>query len=135
MSNTSPPGDGRPRSDGGRRALGAFAERVAAGRLAAAGYRIVLRNVHLGVGEIDLVAEKDGMTVLVEVRARREGDLGSALWSLSAGKQQRMRRAAARFLQLHPELPQEARIDLVAVLISRTGRVEAIDIVENAVEG
>ena len=122
-------------ADGGRRALGSFAEQVAATHLVRHGYTIRQRNVHLGVGEIDIVAEKDGLTVLVEVRARRVGDLGSALWSLSARKQQRMRSAAERFLELHPELPQEARIDLVAVTLSRSGRVEAIDLVENAVEG
>ncbi len=118
-----------------RRQLGAFAERLASGYLEQRGYIIRARNVHLRIGEIDLVAEKDGVTVLVEVRARRQGDLGSALASLSRAKQHRMRIAAEQFLALHPEVPQEARIDLVAVALSRSGVFQSIDHIENAVEG
>ncbi len=118
-----------------RRALGAFAERLAAGRLENAGYRIVGRNVHAGPGEIDLVALKEGQTVLVEVRARRESDLGSALWSITPAKRRHLLAAAEQFLAAHPELPQEARIDLVAVTLDRGGKVIDLQIIENAVEG
>jgi putative endonuclease len=123
------------RSRDSRKALGAFAERLAAVELARRGYRIVARNVNLRVGEIDIVAVKDGTTVLVEVRARREGALGSPFESLTAAKQRRMVRAAETFISLHPELPQEARIDFVAVTLSSRGIVRSIEILENAVEG
>ncbi len=122
-------------ADGHRRALGAFAERLAAAFLEQRGYRIAARNVYLRHAEIDLIAEQNGVTVFVEVRARRQGDLGSALASLSRAKQHRMRVAAEHYLALHPEVPQEARIDLVAVSLSRSGKVERIDLIENAVEG
>lgn len=130
-----PRADDRNRSSDRRRALGAFAERLAAGRLENAGYQIVGRNVRAGPGEIDIVALKDGQTVLVEVRARREGDLGSALWSITPAKRRHLLVAAEQFLAAHPELPQEARIDLVAVTLDRGGKVTDIEIVENAVEG
>jgi putative endonuclease len=132
-SGAKPGANGRARTV--RRALGAFAERLAAGRLENAGYRIVGRNVRAGPGEIDLVALKDGQTVLVEVRARREGDLGSALWSITPAKRRHLLVAAAQFLAEHPELPQEARIDLVAVTLDRAGKVIGLQIVENAIEG
>jgi len=118
-----------------RRSKGTVAERLAAVYLEERGYQLVDRNVYLHVGEIDLVTEKDGLTVLVEVRSRHRGDLGSPLWSLTRAKQHRMRLAAERFLQAHPELPQEARIDLVAITFDGRGRVSACEIVENAVEG
>jgi putative endonuclease len=139
VSETVPRGSeeasGRRERPDQRRPLGAFAERVAAAHLERRGYRIVQRNVHLRVGEIDLVALHDGQTVLVEVRSRREGDLGTPLASLSRSKQRRMRLTAEAFLALHPELPEEARIDLVAVTLSRGGRVTGVDIVPNAVDG
>lgn len=134
---TEPSGDtfaGR-RAAARRKALGAFAERLAAGFLERRGYRIVARNVHLRVGEIDIVALKDGMTVLVEVRARREGALGSPFESLTRAKQRRMVRAAEAFIAQHPDLPGEARIDLVAVTLSPSGLVRSIELLENAVEG
>lgn len=128
VPGTSSPG-------GQRRALGAFAERLAAAYLEQRGYRIEARNVYLRHGEIDLVAEHNGVTVFIEVRSRRQGDLGSALASLSRTKQHRMRVMAEYYLALHPEVPQEARIDLVAVSLSRSGKVESIDLIENAVDG
>ncbi|HLZ71019.1 MAG TPA: YraN family protein [Dehalococcoidia bacterium] len=130
-----PAAAGPPRRPDTRRALGAFAERLAAGRLERAGYRIVGRNARAGPGEIDIVALKDGQTVLVEVRARREGDLGSALWSITPAKRRHLLTAAEQFLAEHPELPQEARIDLAAVTLDRTGKVIDVQIVENAIEG
>jgi putative endonuclease len=120
---------------GSRAALGAFAERLAAAHLESLGYEIVRRNVYMKPGEIDLVALKDGQTVLVEVRSRRDADLGTALGSLGPGKQRRMLRAAEKFLALNPDLPQEGRIDFVAVALTADGRVQRIDVVENAVEG
>lgn len=127
-------GDG-PGRDGGRRQLGNYAEGVAAGYLERHGYRVLQRNVYLRLGEIDIVALKDGLTVFVEVRARRDGDLGPALASLSRMKQHRMRIVAELFLAQHPELSQEGRIDLVAVGLSRAGAVTSIDLIENAVDG
>lgn len=124
-----------PRRRGARNALGAFAERLAAAHLQRRGYRIIARNVTLRIGEIDVVALKDGMTVLVEVRARRDGALGSPFESLSRAKQRRLVRSAELYVALHPELPQEARIDLVAVSLSGAGTVRSIEIMENAVEG
>jgi hypothetical protein len=38
-------------------------------------------------------------------------------------------------LQTRPDLPEEQRIDLVAVTLSRDGRVREIDVLKNAVEG
>jgi Holliday junction resolvase-like predicted endonuclease len=46
-----------------------------------------------------------------------------------------MHAAAGLFLALNPDLPQEARIDLVAVAVDRRGKVTRIDVIENAVEG
>jgi Holliday junction resolvase-like predicted endonuclease len=46
-----------------------------------------------------------------------------------------MRLTAELYLAQHPELPQEGRIDLVAVSLSRNGLVMSIDLIENAVEG
>jgi putative endonuclease len=118
-----------------RAGLGRFAERLAVAHLESLGYVLVARNAQLRIGEIDVVALKDGQTVLVEVRARRGAEADDALFSLTVGKQRRMRLAAERFLALHPELPQEARIDFVAVALSPGGKVLRIDVVENAVEG
>ncbi|MHB8575125.1 MAG: YraN family protein [Dehalococcoidia bacterium] len=122
-------------TSGPRQQLGAFGEGMAAAYIARRGYRVVARNVRFRVGEIDLVAIKDGMTVFVEVRSRRDDADGAALESISRRKQHRMRAAAELYLALHPDVPPEGRIDVVAVTLARDGTVRMIELVENAVEG
>lgn len=58
-----------------RRALGEAGEEVAAGYLAAEGWRILARRWRAAGREIDLVAERDGILALVEVKTRRPGGL------------------------------------------------------------
>jgi putative endonuclease len=65
-------------------------------------YRIVARRVKTPVGEIDLIAERFGTTVFVEVKTRRRGQ--SEAEALGKVNQQRLVRAAGYFLAKHPKL-------------------------------
>lgn len=116
-------------------ALGAFGERLAAGYLRRAGYEIVATNVGVRPwGEIDIVARRGAMLVLVEVRTRRGDRFGGAAWSVTEVKQRRMLRAAATYLAtLEPDTPP-ARLDVVLVHLDRRGRLIAIEHIESAVE-
>ena len=50
--------------------VGQWGEQAAADYLSAKGYEIMARNVRTPYGEIDLIAQKDGFTIFVEVKAR-----------------------------------------------------------------
>ena len=76
--------------DNGRRALGELGERLAAEHLLAKGYRIRERNFRTAAGEIDIVAEANGVLAFVEVKCRRGSSMGTAAESLSPAKQRRM---------------------------------------------
>ncbi|GLQ12281.1 UPF0102 protein [Devosia yakushimensis] len=65
-------------------------------------YRIVETRYKTPVGEIDLIAERFGVTVFVEVKARR--DAASQAETLEAINQQRIVRAAEYWLSRHPAL-------------------------------
>ena len=97
--------------DNGRRALGELGERLAAEHLTAKGYRIRERNFRTAAGEIDIVAEADGVLAFVEVRCRRGSSMGTAAESLSAAKQRRMLDMAEAYGQARDELPEQWRID------------------------
>lgn len=118
-----------------RQRLGAAAERYAAGLLTSKGYRVLARNLRRREGEIDIVALDGACLVFVEVRARRGDAAGSALESLAARKRARLAALAEAFAAEHPELPQERRIDLVAVELDLNGRLRSVVHVENAVTG
>ena len=65
-------------------------------------YHIVERRFKTPVGEIDLIAERSGTTVFVEVKTRRRGQ--SEAEALGKVNQQRLIRAAGYFLARHPKL-------------------------------
>jgi putative endonuclease len=118
-----------------RAALGAFGERLAAGHLRRAGYEIVATNVPVRPwGEIDIVARRDGVLVLVEVRTRRGDHFGGAVWSITPMKQRRMLRAAKAYLAALDDATPEVRIDVVLVNMDARGRLQEIEHIENALE-
>jgi putative endonuclease len=117
----------------GRRALGAFGERVAAAHLEAKGYRILERNYRCREGEIDIVAAAADCLVFVEVRTRRGGSQGSPKESVTARKASRLAALSEAYCQERPDLPPDRRIDVVAVELSPAGRLLRIQHIENAV--
>jgi putative endonuclease len=96
-----------------RRAVGAWGENIAAGYLQKRGYRVLARNVRTPYGEIDIVAEKDGFTVFVEVKARTSSSLGPPEISVTPRKREHMRSAAEHYAQQN-EI-DDWQIDVIAV--------------------
>jgi len=117
-----------------RRDLGDFGERVAAAHLEAKGYRIVGTNVRTSEGQVDIVAERDGVLAFVEVKTRRGDAMGSALEAIGPRQAQRLLAASEAFAQEHPELPADRRIDLIAIDLDAGGRVVSVEHIESAVE-
>ncbi|MBN1334953.1 MAG: YraN family protein [Deltaproteobacteria bacterium] len=85
--------------DDRRRAVqrGAQAESWVARRLESEGWRILERNWRCDAGEIDLVAEREGVLRFVEVKARVPED-PTGLEAVDREKQRRVARAAETFL-------------------------------------
>jgi putative endonuclease len=117
-----------------RQRLGKRGEEMAKRHLQAIGYRILEANHRAKAGEIDLVAEKDGALVFVEVRARTGAAIGSPEESITPRKRSHMVDAAQEYLQSHDVEGREWRIDLVALEFSPGGRLVRLDVLENPVE-
>ncbi len=96
--------------------LGKKGEEKAEKFLKRKGYRILERNFRIKGGEIDIVAEKGGEIVFVEVRTRSSDDFMSPVESLTPAKREKLRRAAevfliSRGLELNP-----CRFDFVSIV-------------------
>jgi putative endonuclease len=102
--------------------IGAAAEARAARHLTEIGYRILARNAGSKVGEIDLVADEAGVICFVEVRLRRAG--ATAAESVDRRKQQRIARAAERWLSGHGKTSATCRFDVV--VLDGSGQVALI---------
>ncbi|MGI5874869.1 MAG: YraN family protein [Bacillota bacterium] len=81
-----------------RKETGYFGEKVAAKALTDRGYTLLRRNFTIRGGEIDLILEREGEIVFVEVKTRRNEAFGTALESITPAKRRRMIRAAEVFL-------------------------------------
>jgi putative endonuclease len=110
--------------------LGDAAETAVADHLLAAGWTVLARNVHVGRGELDIVAVDPGppqTLVAVEVRWRARRDFGVPEETFDWRKRRRLRDAAFGLLDLG-QLPDgtplphlSLRFDLVLVEPSVAG--------------
>jgi putative endonuclease len=114
-----------------RAATGRRAEDAVADYLRADGYAILFSNMRLGALEIDLVARKDELVAVVEVRARGPGADQGALESVGLEKRRRLLRAVDRLWRTQLEaMPgvQRVRIDVAAVtFVGDETRVEYVE--------
>lgn len=113
--------------------MGRLGEDAAVAHLQARGLRVLRRNVHVGHGEIDIIALDGDELAFVEVRTLdRATMLKTPEQSANLYKQLQMQRAARGFARACRLKVLTARIDFVAVEVFE-GRVVAIRHHQNAV--
>jgi putative endonuclease len=84
---------------------------------------IVECNFRSGRIEVDVVAQRPGLIVFVEVKARSSDRFGSPAEAVTAVKQGRIRRAAGAWLAARNPGRVEVRFDVVSAIVRR-GEVE-----------
>jgi len=105
-----------------RQALGAYGETLAARLLTAEHGMILLdRNWRCPEGELDLVLRDGDVLVACEVKTRRGQGCGSPHEAVDDVRLERLHRLVWRWAEEHDVHPEEARVDLVAVLRPRRG--------------
>ena len=98
-----------------RRARGQWGEELAARAYTQKGYRVVEKNYHTRMGEIDLVVEKDGMWIFAEVKTRAEKAPVSGAEAVDYRKQQKIIRAVQYYLAQYNMGEAGIRFDVVEV--------------------
>jgi len=116
-----------------RQSLGHFGESIAASFLEKKGYIILERNWRTPYGEIDLITKENDVVAFVEVKTRASSSLGPPEISITPRKEEHMRSAAEYFIQQHPELINDWRIDVVTVQIRVDNSPPLIDHFENVI--
>ena len=96
------------------RNIGLRGEELAVRYLEGAGFRILARNWRSGRYELDIVAERDGVLHVVEVKTRRAGGLTAPEDALTPAKFRALCRAASLYIERYG-LDMEVVFDLVAV--------------------
>ena len=110
----------------GLRGVGQRWEALAERKLKAAGYTILDRNFRARLGEIDLVAEEDGILCFVEVKGRRGLKFGAPAEAVTFEKRRRIARAARVYVLRRRLGSRPCRFDVVSIVESQTGVVVEI---------
>lgn len=117
---------------GARQALGRWGETQAAEYLGQLGYLVLERNARTAYGEIDLVARQGAVLVFVEVKTRSSTAYGLPEASVTSRKQAHLLAAAQAYLQAHPDLEGDWRVDVIAIQRQHSGQIPDIVHFENA---
>ncbi len=99
-----------------RQRIGAWGERQAENYLLERGMELIQRNYRTRYGEIDLVMKHADTLVFVEVKTRSDNRFGPPEQSVTPDKQEHLLLAAEQYVDEHPDLPVDWRVDVVAVI-------------------
>lgn len=95
--------------------FGQISEDRAAAYLMARGYTIRERNWRFQRKEVDIIAQKNGILVFVEVKARRNDNFGDALDAVTDDKIRNLIHAANAYVRYY-RLDLSIRFDIITVL-------------------
>jgi putative endonuclease len=98
-----------------QKTFGRRAEWAALVLLVFKGYRLRHRNWRGGGAELDLVVERGGEIVFVEVKARSSGLFGGAVGAVDATKRRHLTRGSSAYLSHHDLWERPCRFDIVAL--------------------
>lgn len=117
-----------------RNERGKWGEQKAANYLRLHGYKIIEMNFRCRQGEIDVIAQKRGYIVFVEVKLRKNSDYGEAKEFVTRSKQEKIITAAEIWLSQH-ESELQPRFDVIEIYApnGEKGRIK-LNHIENAFE-
>ena len=115
-----------------RQRYGRKSEVRAARHLQACGYVILEKNYRTRHGEIDIIAEDNGVIVFVEVKTRKSGRYGDPKFAVTAQKKRKISMVALEYLKKHHTLQTPARFDVVSIQSSKAE--ETVEVIPNAFE-
>lgn len=107
---------------GYRKKIGDFGEDLAIIFLQKHGYKIIDRNYCCRYGELDIVVQKDGCLVFVEVKTRTSIVYGFPKESITRWKRERIEQTIFKYLQENGMEENDFRVDVIEVLLDKKAR-------------
>lgn len=95
--------------------LGKWGEAKARTFLERKGVKILVSNFRTPYGELDLIGLEDSQVVFFEVKTRSSSSFGFGEQSINRVKQQHLIDSAESYMQSHPQLGENWRIDAIVI--------------------
>ena len=104
------------------RSIGNLGEDAACAYLVAQGYTVLCRNYTTAHGELDIVAQKEGVLAFVEVKTRTQTvddrRYGRPATAMTRQKWEHIFFAARAYMSANPHLTDKPRLDVVEVYLA-----------------
>ena len=101
--------------------FGRSAEELAEEWLRKKGYRILERNLRIGGGELDLVAQHHETLVFIEVKGRQTDQFGGAPYAINGRKKRQIIKLASCYLSQYGLSNQFCRFDVILITGTNQG--------------
>jgi putative endonuclease len=114
--------------------VGEFGEDKICEYLVLRGWEIIARNYHCRWGEIDIVAGRGDIFLIVEVKTRRNRYFANPCEAVTKAKQEKLKKSTLDFLEHHPG-DYSIRFDVAEVVYCEMPngyQVKDINYIENA---
>lgn len=105
--------------------IGVKGEQIAADFLLNKGYIILHRNWRSGKKEVDIIAFKDEVVAIVEIKTRSASDFAFPEEAVNRKKQTLLKAAGQAFLDAHPQYIH-MRYDIVSILMTGDNAKEIV---------
>ncbi|WP_040280594.1 YraN family protein [Psychroserpens damuponensis] len=100
--------------------LGKKGEEIAADFLLNKGYEIIAKNYVYQKAEVDIIAKKDDVLAVIEVKTRTSKDFGDPQQFLKPKQMQRIIKAVDFFINDN-QLDVDVRFDIIAIVLNKKG--------------
>ena len=107
-----------------KKLLGRTGESKAVSFLKKKKYRILKKNYVTKIGEVDIIAEQNGVIVFIEVKTRDTLFYGRPAEAITTGKQAKYRRMAMQYLQSTDDENALFRFDVIEILPGEINHIE-----------
>ena len=98
-----------------KKLLGRVGEKKAVDFLKKKGYKILETNYKTHIGEIDIIAQDEDVTVFIEVKTRSGGEYGSPSQAVNSKKQEKYFKVATEYLLRNDKTDVPCRFDVVEI--------------------
>lgn len=103
---------------------GKIGEAIATAYLQLHLYKIIQKNYREKTGEIDIIAEKDGYIIFIEVKYRKDLSKGYPREAVTPFKQRQIKRTALMYLIKNDLMNRDVRFDVIEIVGERLEHIK-----------
>lgn len=114
-----------------KRVVGSEGENKAVEYLIQEGCSIITTNYTCKIGEIDIIANQDGVTIFIEVKYRKNIKMGRPYEAVNYFKQMKIIKSAMWYAQKHELFEKPMRFDVIEIIDNEIGWIKNAFTIEN----